>query len=826
MDLHKLKIDNDKIETERLKQTKELDELQDNKIKVTKELSEIKDQFKKLNTLLTQKGYARKRREKTATTYNDLFYYSSSKRYRRRNEMKNVAEYIHGSAEGAIIGAWDFIINSGSDELIEKLIASHKRGKFLEKLQGKFSNVLDKSVNMKKAIATKYMTYLSRRKYELLCKIQKTAFESTEDNCIQNSVSYGPVNINLKNTNISHSSLDKFVKSLDIGQVHQIPGYAGVTRTVTALITMIVDVNLKISKMKENLIWFKNNINHFVVEFSDDGAPESSETTMTIGSLTLWNFGRQVRSREFHYPLHLISTTEKDVICENLWRQHTDEMTLIESNIFTINKEKVTFEFQPSADQAWQYWAANTLTQSASYPSPYANVHKSQLQIIGGSIGSTKEHTWQIPSMEQREIEIEKLKEFKSRQAPTSSEEGKHKQDLAFMAENGFRQIDKPRIGLFADRLHPEPLHLEINSWHHVLDLIYKEAVRRNKYAQFSKILRSPQKEGDKLGCGLKFIAAKIDEQYAKESDRYKKLEVRLIGSQAISLARYSYRLIDAIKTESCVGAQNVKLLALSKICQSLRDIGSQINRVNVNCNYPAEVEKLCKFYFNSFSLFFPESCNSTVWTLGYALPFHANKVYTDYGVGYGILSMQGKESKHSAIKQELKSGTNRAISQDGKGKWSQIMRSSFVRNFYLPYHFPVSSSYHSHYQSRKVVCDSENVCNCSRKALEDICQLCIDSKIITTCVELGELTDEIIQILKPIQCKVCNKRFPDFIECDNHVKYHHENRKETTSQKNIVPSKLNVNELKYYLKERNQSTTGTKAVLIRRLEGVLTTEI
>ena len=62
--------------------------------------------------------------------------------------------------------------------------------------------------------------------------------------------------------------------------------------------------------------------------------------------------------------------------------------------------------------------------------------------------------------MEQREIEIEKLKEFKSRQAPTLSDQGKHKQDLAFMAENGFRKIDKPRIGLFADRLlRPKLLH-------------------------------------------------------------------------------------------------------------------------------------------------------------------------------------------------------------------------------------------------------------------------------------------------------------------------------------------------------------------------------
>ena len=142
------------------------------------------------------------------------------------------------------------------------------------------------------------------------------------------------------------------MKELDIGEIHQIEGYSGVTRTVTALITMIADINLKVKQQKENLIWFKNIVNHFVVEFSDNGAPDSREKTMTIGSLTLWNYGSRIRSREFHYPLHMISTTEKDIVCSDLWQQHADEMQLIESNVFTINEEKVTFEFQPSADQA------------------------------------------------------------------------------------------------------------------------------------------------------------------------------------------------------------------------------------------------------------------------------------------------------------------------------------------------------------------------------------------------------------------------------------------------------------------------------------------
>ena len=214
---------------------------------------------------------------------------------------------------------------------------------------------------------------------------------------------------------------------------------------------MIADVNLRVAGNRDRLHWFNDIQNHFIVEFSDDGAPESKETTMTIGSLSLWNFGNRVRSRDYHYPLHMISVDEKNAICENIWKQHCDELCLVESNVFTIDSEKVTFEFQPSADQAWQCWAANVLGSTATYPSPYANVHKSQLTLIGGSVGFNESDTWVPPCLKSRQNEVSKLLNFRKKLKDLPSEETRHRKELVFMAQEGCRQLGEPRIGIYAD---------------------------------------------------------------------------------------------------------------------------------------------------------------------------------------------------------------------------------------------------------------------------------------------------------------------------------------------------------------------------------------
>lgn len=97
--------------------------------------------------------------------------------------------------------------------------------------------------------------------------------------------------------------VDQIVKSLDIGQVSQIPKHPGVLWTVTGLVFLILDLHLTFLRLQKQLIWFNSNKNHFIFQFSDEGAPEISEFGMSIGSLTCWNFGLRVRSREFHYLL-------------------------------------------------------------------------------------------------------------------------------------------------------------------------------------------------------------------------------------------------------------------------------------------------------------------------------------------------------------------------------------------------------------------------------------------------------------------------------------------------------------------------------------------
>lgn len=118
---------------------------------------------------------------------------------------------------------------------------------------------------------------------------------------------------------------------------------------------------------------------------------------------------------------------------------------------------------------------------------------------------------------------------------------------------------------------------------------------------------------------------------------------------------------------------------------------------------FPESVKVLWTQYFNLFSLSFNQHCQLTVCTMGYVIPYHVNRIYQNFKVGFGITSMQGKESKHSAIKQELRSNTNRSTAQDHTGKCHQI--ANYVRKFYLQFHFPISI-YHSHYRQRKALSD------------------------------------------------------------------------------------------------------------------------
>ena len=221
--------------------------------------------------------------------------------------------------------------------------------------------------------------------------------------------------------------------------------------------------------------------------------------------------------------------------------------------------------------------------------------------------------------------------------------------------------------------------------------------------------------------------------------------------------------------------------------------------------------------------LFFPHFVNVTVCTVRYAIPYHARKLYYQYKIGFGILSLQAKESKHAGIKRELML-TNRSTSSSGDGKWWQIMRANYVRSFYLPEHQPSPATYTSHFKSRTPShCELPQYCDCGRKkGIQDLCcSLCCDCLLVVNSAKKRELLAEVIAILKPISCLRCEKRFAEAGSLADHCIVHKPSFSNLVNQK-IVPKTMSVAELKAALKERSLSVAGRKDAWKRGLDVVL----
>ena len=116
---------------------------------------------------------------------------------------------------------------------------------------------------------------------------------------------------------------------------------------------MILNLHLRLPRLHKHLIRFNGNKYYFIFQFSDDGAPETSELAMSTGILTCWNLGSRVKSREIHSLLNFLSVSEKESAMEDIRKQHNDEMRVLEGNILTVRGQQCTLEFQPSTDQSW-----------------------------------------------------------------------------------------------------------------------------------------------------------------------------------------------------------------------------------------------------------------------------------------------------------------------------------------------------------------------------------------------------------------------------------------------------------------------------------------
>ena len=100
-----------------------------------------------------------------------------------------------------------------------------------------------------------------------------------------------------------------------------------------------------------------------------------------------------------------------------------------------------------------------------------------------------------------------------------------------------------------------------------------------------------------------------------------------------------------------------------------------------------------------------------------------------------------------------------------------------------------------------------------------------VKSQDVIDCAVQGQLTESIVTILKPVQCLKCTMRFPDNATLNTHVCNVHEQSENTTLSVKCDPKSMKIAEPKVHLKAKGLSLSGTRDILIHRLEGALSSQ-
>ena len=85
-------------------------------------------------------------------------------------------------------------------------------------------------------------------------------------------------------------------------------------------------------------------------------------------------------------------------------------------------------------------------------------------------------------------------------------------------------------------------------------------------------------------------------------------------------------------------------------------------------------------------------------------------------------------------------------------------------------------------------------------------CMVCVDARVIVQCAETEKLLPEVVEMLKPVLCSECNKRFSDTVTCEAHKRVHTRGRqsnKSETDNRNLNPKAMKVSDLKKELRSR-----------------------
>lgn len=133
--------------------------------------------------------------------------------------------------------------------------------------------------------------------------------------------------------------------------------------------------------------------------------------------------------------------------------------------------------------------------------------------------------------------------------------------------------------------------------------------------------------------------------------------------------------LIQAISNKNDSESHKFKLHIFAFSCLKLRDAVSLFNRYEIEPKHLEELDKACADFYYCCAIFL--KINPSVWTLGHVVPVRTREMFSKYGKGLALNSMEGREAKHQAI-------FRYAQNSNYNTHWLQVFRHEFVPLIWL----------------------------------------------------------------------------------------------------------------------------------------------
>ena len=567
---------------------------------------------------------------------------------RRRDETLESCKQIHGgtadNVKPALDGMWLTLVKKSAPKQLLSYVSNSKKvvnkviGSVVKKFVGNFE-VSD--VNSMRSVKVLYSNGLmSKEKYKAVrsnlsmsCSItskQRRAFQIMKGVRLPELLTYDKVKQYVNHTWNAATVHDFSELYEDLDESQKVNG---AYRELTDILLELADLFISIDETfgeKSHILHFSDDKYHFHVACGADGAPFGKDDEATAWLISFLNSGSHITSEKENFLLAGANCSENHIAMQRFARRLVHEFQSIEKQTFLVRNYTVKFSLKlfPS-DMKFLASYSGELSNAAYYFSSFCDVNDGNKHITNGSLGPKPENTWHPWFFSERLEVAAAVNELKEKLSKTSlAESTKRTKVLNFIRGKNSRQEHEPLIGPFVDVGYAEPLHNANNAWQFIHNTILSMSLDRSKIPSSCKDIADVPENScfARYLCALKteVRAGRLLKKVKKwfNSGRKGSFDYRFTGKETKKLCHKFMYLLAALESEGDSPEIQMRLCAIAHCALELRGAVSLFSRVNIQERDLIELENHCLRFFNAVSTML-QTVSPTVWTIGYAVPYH-----------------------------------------------------------------------------------------------------------------------------------------------------------------------------------------------------------